>query len=184
MIGFGDDVQWAREVGRRYRKRGLEVEIATAGQATSVPAAIVHVRGTFAQHGNSVSISDSGGGRAMMPVTLARTLGPAPRMLILHAPPEFGASSAMRTLILRNAFAAELFELTELEALLALGPFIAEEAELKPFDLVADGIGRMARGELTLLELATSLRAQSGARGLATALFSNDPALSISPATE
>jgi len=60
-------------------------------------------------------------------ISLAKMLEKT-RVLVLQVAEEHGTSSIARSLLLRNAFAAELFELSQLQALVAIGPTTNQES--------------------------------------------------------
>jgi hypothetical protein len=136
-----DDALISRVTAQFYAQNGLDPEQydlrrLEAGASQDITHLIVRL----AARGSVVTLL----GLEWTAISLARMLGDA-RILVLQAATDRGSSSIARSLLLRNAFAAELFELSRLQALVAVGPF-----ELQ--DTVAPSIARvasyLARGEM------------------------------------
>ncbi|MET0382703.1 MAG: peptidoglycan-binding domain-containing protein, partial [Burkholderiaceae bacterium] len=181
-----------------YRSHGLRVEtlhepdIGSLRAMLREPADVVHIACPIAQSrsngGLSLQFSASNQeahATAFVPSLLARLLHGHP-LVVVDVPRSASAAETFMQLMLRNAFASQLFEHGELANLLAIG--LARPAEqLGLCDTLVGGLGRRQ----PLLELVRGLRGLPAlgspadpTRWYATAgiaLFSRDPCLAELP---
>jgi hypothetical protein len=143
-------------------------------------AQLVHLRTRFGERGDTPFLL----GTAWTPARLARRLGEAtPRLCVLHAAEDSGASALWRALLLRNAFAARLFEVTDVAVLVAVGPFGSESDE--PMEIVTEAVVNVMAGRLAPGDLARDMRRRFSGTGIPSscvALFCDAPDVPLAPA--